>query len=338
METRINAQIKDKEIANLKAEREKAVRDMVRRTIISIIIVTLTLIIIVATIYYSRTIKRANAELIREIEVRTKAEKELLNIKNSLEDRVKERTKELEKAKIKAEESDRLKSAFIANMSHEIRTPLNAITGFAGLLLRNDLTDDKKKEYNDQIIKNNKVLIKMIEDLIDTSKIESGTLQLHPSAINVEQFLQQFIEPVTENMARKSKPFIDIVCDFPDSKLKTITADPIRLQQVMWHFLDNAVKFTKKGAIHYGCKKIKNSILFYVSDTGMGIPDEYKEVVFEKFRQLDESAIRNYGGTGLGLYYARKIAKLMGGKIWYEPGEKVGSVFYFSLPVEILNK
>lgn len=333
METRINAQIKEKEIADLRLEREKAERDMIRTIIAAVIIITLTLIIIAVIVYYSRTLRNTNLNLVKEIKERTKAEKELLSIKNSLEERVLERTSELEKAKLKAEESDRLKSAFIANMSHEIRTPLNAITGFAGLLLREDVEAEKKKEYNEQIIKNNKILIKMIEDLIDTSKIESGSLQLHPSKINLEQFLQQFIEPVTENMARKSKPYIDIILDEPSVSFKTFTADAVRLQQVLWHFLDNAVKFTKKGSIHYGCKpEGKKALVFYVSDTGIGIADKYKNVIFEKFRQLDGSTNRHYGGTGLGLYYAKKIAEVMGGKIWLESNENKGSTFYFSLP------
>ena len=203
--------MKDREIENLRMERQKAIKDMIRRTIGLISIVTLTVIIIVVSIYYSRTLKKANDRLTSEVEERTRAEKELLNIKENLEERVIERTQELEKAKLKAEESDRLKSAFIANMSHEIRTPLNAITGFSGLLLREDITPEKRKEYNDQIIKNNKILVNMIEDLIDTSKIESGILQLHPSLINIRQFLYRLNEPIIENMARKNKPFIDVI-------------------------------------------------------------------------------------------------------------------------------
>jgi signal transduction histidine kinase len=333
-ETRITAQLKDKEIEFLTKERERVVKDMVRRTIASIAIVTLTFIVIVVSVYYSRTLKRANQQLTKEIEERIRAEQELISIKNNLEDRVTKRTMELEKSKLKAEESDRLKSAFIANMSHEIRTPLNAITGFSGLLLRDNVSIDKKKEYADQINKNNKILVKMIEDLIDTSKIESGSLQLHPSHIRIEQFLSQFVEPITENMTRRNKPYIEIIQDKPDITAKTIMADPVRLQQVLWHIMDNAVKFTNRGAIHYGCHENQENMVFYVADTGIGIPEKYKDVVFDKFRQLDESAKRKYGGTGLGLYYAKKIAEIMGGKLWFESQQEGGSVFYFSLPLD----
>jgi signal transduction histidine kinase/Tfp pilus assembly protein PilF len=332
VEMRFKTEIKDREIDNLRRERQEAIKDMIRRTIGLASIVILTIIIIAVNIYYSRTLKKANNQLTDEVEERTRAEKELISIKENLEERVIQRTHELEKAKLRAEESDRLKSAFIANMSHEIRTPLNAITGFSGLLLREEISHEKRKEYNDQVVKNNKILINMIEDLIDTSKIESGSLQLHPSRINIWQFLNQLNEPIIENMARKNKPYIDIVQDMLDSNDLTIIADPVRLQQVLWHVLDNAVKFTREGSIHYGCLENHNNMIFYVNDTGIGIPDDLKEVVFEKFRQLDESAKRKYGGTGLGLYYARKIAEMMGGRLWFETKKEGGLIFYFSVP------
>jgi signal transduction histidine kinase len=332
VEMRFKTQMKDREIENLRIERQDAIKDMIRRTIGLASIVLLTVIIITVSVYYSRTLKKANYRLTGEVEERTKAERELINIKENLEERVAERTRELENAKIRAEESDRLKSAFIANMSHEIRTPLNAITGFSGLMLREDISPEKRKEYNNHVIKNNKILINMIEDLIDTSKIESGNLQLHPTRISIRQFLNQMNEPIIENMARKNKPFIEIVQDRLDIENETILADSVRLQQVLWHLLDNAVKFTREGSIHYGCHENNVSVIFYVNDTGIGIQDEQKEIVFEKFRQLDESAKRKYGGTGLGLYYARKIAEMMGGRLWFEAKKEGGSIFYFSVP------
>jgi signal transduction histidine kinase len=333
LELRYKTKLKDAEIDNLKMEREKAIRDMIRRTIGLASIVLLTILIIVVYVYYSRILKRANDKLTKEVNERTQAQQELLTIKENLEERVVERTRELEIAKLKAEESDKLKSAFIANMSHEIRTPLNAITGFSGLLLREDISHQKKQEYNDQIIKNNRILVNMIEDLIDTSRIESGSLQLHPSSVNPEQILSQMNEPIFENMAKKNKPFIEIIQDKANINTPTIYADPVRLHQVLWHLLDNAVKFTNKGSIHFGCNENHHNMIFYVDDTGIGIPEEFKSVIFDKFRQLDESAKRKYGGTGLGLYYARKIAEMMGGNIWLESKQDGGSIFYFSVPI-----
>jgi signal transduction histidine kinase/Tfp pilus assembly protein PilF len=332
VEMRFKTEMKDREIEGLKTARQQAIKDMIRRTIGLISIVTLTIIVIAVTMYYSRTIKKSNVMLTAEVEDRIKAEKELISIKENLEERVSARTRELEKAKVRAEESDRLKSAFIANMSHEIRTPLNAITGFSGLLLREDIPTEKRREYNDHVIKNNKILVNMIEDLIDTSKIESGNLQLHPSLINVRQFLYRLNEPILDNLARKNKHKIDVMMDNPEINADAIVADPVRLQQVLWHILDNAVKFTREGSIHYGCIENHEKMIFYVNDSGIGIPDEHKDVVFDKFRQIDESAKRKFGGTGLGLYYARKIAEMMGGKLWFEPKKEGGSIFYFAVP------
>jgi signal transduction histidine kinase len=173
----------------------------------------------------------------------------------------------------------------------------------------------------------------MIEDLIDTSKIESGSLQLHPSLINPEHALSQLKEPIFENMAKKNKPFIEVILEKVNIKSPGIHADPMRLQQVLWHLLDNAVKFTSQGSIRYGCFENHHNIVFYVNDTGIGIPQESKEIIFEKFRQLDETTRRKYGGTGLGLYYARKIAEVMKGRIWFESKPEGGSIFYFSLPM-----
>jgi signal transduction histidine kinase len=174
----------------------------------------------------------------------------------------------------------------------------------------------------------------MIEDLIDTSRIESGSLQLHPSVVNPDNILSLLLEQVYENMARKNKPFLKIVHERTENKGRTIFADPVRVQQVLWNLLDNAVKFTDQGSIHFGHFENHENIVFYVNDTGVGIPDEYKHVVFEKFRQLDESTKRKFGGTGLGLYYAQKISEVMGGRIWFESKKEGGSVFYFSLPVK----
>ncbi|MBN2480197.1 MAG: tetratricopeptide repeat protein [Bacteroidales bacterium] len=331
-ETRYKTYLKDREIEALRTEREEVIRDINRRNVGLIVIVSLTLITIAVTVYYTRTLRNANEELQLEIEERMRAEKELINIKENLEVRVSERTYELERAKQKAEESDRLKSAFLANMSHEIRTPLNAITGYAGLLLRDDLPKEKRRQYNDLITKNNRLLLNIVEDLIDTSKLESGTLQLFPKKVNIANMIEQLNGPLTENLISKNKPNLEIVREKTSVKTRSLTTDPVRVQQVIWHLLDNAVKYTDEGTIRYGCYENGMDLIFYVNDTGIGIPSEYREVVFEKFRQLDESSKRKYGGTGLGLYYARKIADVLGGKVWFESKQEGGSIFYFSIP------
>ena len=335
MGVRYKVYLMEQDIALLQQERQKVIRDINRRNISLIGIISLTIIIIVVTVYYTRTLRRANNKLHLEIAEKLKAEHELLQVKENLEWRVAERTRELEIAKLKAEESDRLKSAFLANMSHEIRTPLNAITGYAGLLLKEDLSKIKRKEYNDLIIKNNRLLLSMIEDLIDTSKIESGSLQLFIHEVSVANILDQLEIPLSENLIDHNKLNLKIEKMGPEIHTETIFTDPVRVQQVLCHLLDNAVKYTPHGIIRYGCKEMSDDIVFFIEDTGIGIPEEYKEIIFEKFRQLDGSSRRTSGGTGLGLYYAQKIAAVLGGKIWFESRKEEGTVFYFSLP---LNK
>ncbi len=334
MEIRYKTRLKDNEIAELRSQREEVIRDVNRRNVSIIVIVSLTIVIIIVTLYYTKTLRKANEDLQSEIEERTKAEMELLSIKESLEERVAIRTRELELAKQKAEESDRLKSAFLANMSHEIRTPLNAITGYAGLLLKPDLSLDKRKEYNDLITKNYRLLLNMFEDLIDTSKIESGTIQLIPKKFNIVSLIEQLDEPLQENLISKNKPNLEVIREKVNIRSRMVTTDPVRIQQVMWHLLDNAVKFTDEGKIRYGCFENSQELVFYVNDSGIGIPPEFSDTVFEKFRQLDESSKRKYGGTGLGLYYARKIAEVLGGRVWFESKPEGGSIFYFSIPVQ----
>lgn len=333
MEIRYKTYLKDKEIEALRKEREEVIHDINLRNISLIVIVSLTLIIIAVTIYYTRTLRKANETLQIEIEERMRTEEELINIKDNLEVRVAERTKELEQAKQRAEESDKLKSSFLANMSHEIRTPLNAITGYSGLLLKDGLAKEKRKQYNDLIVKNNRLLLNIVEDMIDTSKLESGTLQLFPKKVNIGNMIEQLDTPLSESLIDRNKPNLEIVKEKVHIRTRTVTTDPVRVQQVMWHLLDNAVKYTNEGTIRYGCYENENDLIFYVDDTGIGIPEKYKEIVFEKFRQLDESSKRKYGGTGLGLYYARKIAEVLGGRVWFENKVEGGSIFYFSVPV-----
>jgi len=329
--------LKDIEIEGLEEERMNVLREIDRKNISLIIIISMTALVIAVTIYYTRILKKANDNLHLEVQDRLKAEKELLQIKENLEERVTERTFALQQAKSKAEESDKLKSAFLANMSHEIRTPLNVITGYSGLLIKDDLKTEKKREYHDLISKNSRLLLNIIEDLIDTSKVESGSLQLFFKKVDIANLIAQIEIPLSENIINKNRQNLEILRDKLDLKNNFIVTDSVRVQQVMFHLLDNALKYTNEGTIHYGCRENGGNIIFYVSDTGIGIPGEYKEVIFEKFRQLDESSKRKYGGTGLGLFYARKIAQMLGGYVWYESRNEGGSIFYFSLPIQYIT-
>lgn len=238
--------------------------------------------------------------------------------------RMKMMERELRKAKEKAEESNRLKSAFLANMSHEIRTPLNAIVGFSSILAFEDDENDKK-EYLTIIEHNNNLLLRLIDDLLDLAKIETGTFEFSYSEVDINEILIEIEQTVR---LKNLNPDVDLVRENPIPHLKLHT-DRSRIFQVMSNFIDNAIKFTGKGIIRFGYKLVENnSIYFYVTDTGTGIPPEKQKKIFDRFIKLDTFE----QGTGLGLSISKSIIERMGGKIGVESQAGEGSTFWFILP------
>ncbi|MFH2144290.1 MAG: ATP-binding protein, partial [Bacteroidota bacterium] len=276
--------------------------------------------------------------IIRDITEKNAAQSELEKHRFNLEKLVAQRTIDLEKAKLKAEESDKLKTTFLANMSHEIRTPMNVIIGFADMLLDSDYSHEKQKEYLTLINNSGSALLKLINDIIDLSKIEANQLIIEKKQFNVIELLKEiernFCE--TRNQQKKEDILIQMICKNKDISVFT---DIFRLKQILTNLLNNALKFTKKGKIVFGCKKTGKFVQFFVNDTGIGIPDSMKEVVFEQFRQIDESTTKEYEGTGLGLTISKNLVLLLGGEIWVESELNVGSSFKFTIPVsdEILD-
>ncbi|MGV8134689.1 MAG: PAS domain S-box protein [Mangrovibacterium sp.] len=235
---------------------------------------------------------------------------------------------DLIKAKEKAEESDRLKSAFLANMSHEILTPLNSIIGFSELLQDDDFNDQQKKEFLSHVIDNGNSLLSIVSDIMDISKIESGQIELRKTPVPVKEFLSKLIERSKILLGEKKLEFwIDT-----NSEDCTITTDQERLNQVFNNLISNAVKFTDQGYIQVGYRNEGDRVTFYVKDTGIGIPEEFHEIIFERFRQIETEKNRKYGGNGLGLAIAGSLVEMMGGKIWLDSSPGKGSVFYFSIP------
>ena len=237
-------------------------------------------------------------------------------------------------AKEKAEESDRLKSAFLANMSHEIRTPLNSIIGFSKLLQDSNFDDQQKKEFLRHVIENGNSLLSIVSDIMDISKIESGQIELRKTPFSVNQFLSRLIERYGFLLEEKNlKLRIDV-----NSEDCIVTTDQERLNQAFNNLISNAVKFTDQGYIHIGYRKDDDMLTFYVKDTGIGIPKEFHEIIFERFRQVETEKDRRYGGNGLGLAITRSLVEMMGGKIWLDSSPGKGSVFYFSIPYhEVTN-
>ncbi len=239
--------------------------------------------------------------------------------------------KELIKAKEKAEESDRLKSAFLSNMSHEIRTPMNAIIGFSDLLADPSLKEDEKNQYINLIQSNSNKLMNLIDDIIDIAKIEANQIQIRESDIHLNRMLQELHKTFEAEAKISSLEFKLIMPEDPQNPI--IKTDAFRLQQILTNLLTNAFKFTDKGSIEFGYTlNAQNQLEFYVKDTGIGISKESQQFIFERFRQVQNSNTRLYGGTGLGLAISKHILSMMGGEIWVESEKKEGSKFTFTLP------
>lgn len=235
---------------------------------------------------------------------------------------------ELKEMKDKAELSDRLKSAFLANMSHEIRAPLNAIVGFSELLVDSD-DPDEKKEYWHIIESNNDLLLRLINDILDLSKIESGIIDRKRERFNLTQLCNELYVMMRSKIPNAD---VELVQDNPCSEC-WIFLDSNRLKQVWMNFLTNAVKYTRSGYIRMGYSVEKDGIRFYVEDTGTGIPKELQDRVFGRFQKLNEFV----QGTGLGLAISRAIVEAAGGEIGFTSEQGIGSTFWAWVPCEIFQ-
>lgn len=238
---------------------------------------------------------------------------------------------ELIKAKEKAEESDKLKSAFLANMSHEIRTPMNGIIGFSELIVQEDISQEKRKSYANIVIESGKQLLTIVDDILDISKIEVGQITMfnHPVVVNdVITELFSFYAPRARSNNLSIFPYKHLSDE--DSLIFT---DKQRVVQVLNNLISNAFKFTHQGQISFGYQKKGDFLEFYVKDTGTGIPKHMHQAIFERFRQVeDASAQNNTKGTGLGLAISQKLVELLGGTIYLESEENKGTTFYFTIP------
>lgn len=241
---------------------------------------------------------------------------------------------ELQLAKDRAEESDRLKTAFLQNMSHEIRTPMNAIMGFSELLLENANDKSKLKSFTDIINLRCHDLLDIINDLLDISKIESGQLPVHIEEVNLKDLFAELSSFFSEYQKRINKQHIHFSLNafsIPGENL--VLTDKVKLKQIFINLISNAFKFTDEGKIEGGCKfDQKRNLLFWVSDTGIGIPPDKHQFIFERFTQLHQGVKKNIGGTGLGLSIVKALVNLLGGNIYLESVPGKGCTFYFSIP------
>lgn len=238
-------------------------------------------------------------------------------------------------AKEKAEESDRLKSSFLANLSHEIRTPMNAIVGFAELIGGQDLTAEERAYFSDQVIDNSNYLLKLISNIIELSKVQSGQIRVKPSQNLVGESMEQLLPSFLELRRTLKKDQLEIKLELEEEvKNLKFSADPERFRQIMYCLIENAVKFTNEGGVYIRVQSFdRNRLQFSVRDTGIGMDEEETKQIFEWFRQGARASEKLYRGMGLGLTLAQLLIEVMDGKIWVETELGAGSCFYFTLPL-----
>ena len=244
--------------------------------------------------------------------------------------------KELVKSKERAEESDRLKLVFLANMSHEIRTPMNGILGFTELLKEPKLTGEEQQEYISIIEKSGKRMLNIINDIISISKIESGQIEISETETNINEqieYICTFFQPEA-----KQKGIQLTLLKKLSSQDNLIKTDREKVYAVLTNLVKNALKFTNEGSIEIGCEKKGGYLEFFVKDTGLGISKSQKKIIFERFRQANETISRSHEGSGLGLAISKAYVEMLDGKIWVESQEGKGSTFYFSIPYRAENR
>lgn len=239
------------------------------------------------------------------------------------------------KAKEKAEEADRLKSAFLANMSHEIRTPMNGILGFTDLLREPGLSGEEQQKYMNIIQNSGSRMLNTVNNLIDISKIETGQMEVTLNEVNISNELEiqfQFFQAAAENKGIK----LSFSNSLPDS-CNIILTDFHKFNSILTNLIKNALKYTDEGFIHLACIKKDNLIEFSVNDSGIGVPKDRQKAIFDRFVQADIADTRALEGSGLGLTISKAYAEMMGGDLWMKSEEGIGSTFYFTIPLPEIN-
>ena len=238
----------------------------------------------------------------------------------------------LEQANRQIQEANRLKSEFLANMSHELRTPMNSVLGFTEMIL-DGIYGEVSEEIEgvmQEIDRSGKHLLELINNVLDLSKIEAGQMELHVSECSAELCVENAISSLQVLAQKRGLSIVQEV----EENIAPFVADRMRLEQVLRNLLSNAVKFTEEGEIAVGARGEEEEVLFWVRDTGAGIPEGEREEIFSEFHQADSSLTKEIQGTGLGLSLCRRFVEMHGGRIWVESEEGEGATFWFVVPVK----
>jgi PAS domain S-box-containing protein len=237
---------------------------------------------------------------------------------------------ELIAAKLKAEESDRLKTAFLHNVSHEIRTPMNAIIGFSSLLHEPDISEPDRHQYTDIIFQSSNQLLSIINDIVDVANIESGLVTVNVARTDLNKALRNLCDQYSKSKTGYDVP-VRVTLGLPDEESVVMT-DPTKFVQVISNLINNSLKFTQSGSVDFGYCRKDNILEFFVHDTGIGIPEESLHRIFDRFYQVDRTVSRQFGGTGLGLSICKAYVQLLGGDISVSSMPEKGTSFYFTIP------
>jgi len=238
-------------------------------------------------------------------------------------------------SKEKAEENDRLKSAFLSNMSHEIRTPMNSIIGFTEYLSRDDFNENQKKQYAAIINDSCHQLLRVVNDILDISKIETNQMTIKENTTHLIELITSLYKSF-EILAKNKNLNFSLQHNLTDTE-KIVLVDAVKLRQILTNLLSNAIKYTDQGSVIFEVQQAKNNLLFMVKDTGIGIREDQQEVIFDRFQQID-NGIAIGTGTGLGLAISRGLTELMKGKLWVESEWRKGSTFYLNIPYRPVQK
>ncbi len=247
---------------------------------------------------------------------------------------------ELVEAKVRAEETDMLKTAFLANMSHEIRTPMNGILGLTQLLTKDQLSHEDRKEYLAMINSNGKLLMNLVNDIIDISRIESNQVDLNEVRFSLNAMMNELLCFIQSEKMIKNKGSVELKMQIGlKDEDSGILSDQSKLKQVLTNLIGNAIKFTNRGNVEFGYSlEDNNSLKFFVKDSGIGISEDKLEVIFDRFTQVDQSLTRPYSGSGLGLAISKGFVERMGGRIWAESHIKRGATFNFTIPYKPIGR
>ncbi len=335
LQIKYNAEKKEKE--NLNLLKEQKINKLIFAILTIILLFLLSVLFFMWRILKLKQINNTvllnkNQEILRQQQKILKQNLTLKEQEAKLKELVSQRTEELYIANKKAKESDKLKSSFLSNLSHEIRTPMNAIIGFVDLLTTNELSENERTKYLEIIQNSSTRLLKIINDIIELSKIEAGRIEIYKKEIKPKDILKSLYSNFSTLNNPKVKLIFDNLNDKEELKIRT---DKSRLEQIMSSLIDNALKFTEKGSVEFGYRVIDGSYIeFYIKDTGPGVPKEKQKVIFDKFIKIEFDNSILYPGTGLGLGISKKLVEALGGKIWLDTNYNEGACFIFSLPLQ----